>query len=265
MNGNLTLREQTITCAVEFPSWRPACGFQLQYKIGSLSLSMKVLVVEDEKWMAEVLQSALEEEHYSVFLALDGNSALDQVERDDFDLIVLDVMLPGINGWEVARKMRQSGHWEPVLMLTARDAAPDIVKGLDAGADDYLTKPFSLEVLFARLRALSRRPTGQKPLVLTAGDLILRIADRRVFRGTRKINLTPKEFRLLEFLMNNQGRVAHRRAIVDYVWGAEETVESNTLDAFVRLLRRKVDGGENIRLIQTIRGLGYSIELDETE
>jgi two-component system, OmpR family, response regulator len=226
---------------------------------------MKVLVVEDEKWMAEVLQCALEEEHYSVFVAFDGNSALDQVERDDFDLIVLDVMLPGINGWDVARKMRQAGHWEPVLMLTARDAAPDVVRGLDAGADDYLTKPFSLEVLFARLRALSRRPSGQKPLVLNAGDLVLRIADRRVFRGTREINLTPKEFLLLEFLMNNQGRVAQRPAIVDYVWGTAESVEPNTLDAFVRLLRRKVDGGENVKLIQTIRGLGYSIEPAEAE
>jgi two-component system, OmpR family, response regulator len=161
--------------------------------------------------------------------------------------------------------MRQSGHWEPVLMLTARDAAPDVVRGLDAGADDYLTKPFSLEVLFARLRALSRRPSGQKPLVLNAGDLVLRIADRRVFRGTREINLTPKEFLLLEFLMNNQGRVAQRPAIVDYVWGTAETVEPNTLDAFVRLLRRKVDGGENVKLIQTIRGLGYSIEPTEAE
>jgi two-component system, OmpR family, response regulator len=226
---------------------------------------MRVLVVEDEKWMAEVLQSALEEEHYSVSVALDGNSALDQVERDDFDLIVLDVMLPGINGWEVARKMRQSGHWEPVLMLTARDAAPDVVKGLDAGADDYLTKPFSLEVLFARLRALSRRPSGQKPLVINAGDLVVRITDRRVFRGTREINLTPKEFRLLEFLMNHQGRVAQRPAIVDYVWGPGETVEPNTLDAYVRLLRRKVDHGEKIKLIQTIRGLGYSIDLAEAE
>lgn len=226
---------------------------------------MKVLVVEDEKWMAEVLLAALEEEHYSVSVAVDGNSALDQVEQDDFDLIVLDVMLPGINGWEVARKIRQSGHWEPVLMLTARDSAPDVVKGLDAGADDYLTKPFSLDVLFARLRALTRRPSGTKALVLTAGDLVLRVAERRAFRGAREINLTPREFRLLEFLMNQQGRVAQRRAIVDYVWGASEMVEPNTLDAFVRLLRRKVDGGETIRLIQTIRGLGYSIEPEQTE
>lgn len=221
---------------------------------------MKVLVVEDEKLMAEVLQSALEEEHYSVSIAFDGNSALDHVERDEFDLIVLDVMLPGINGWEVARKMRQSGHWEPVLMLTARDAAPDIVKGLDAGADDYLTKPFSFDVLFARMRALTRRPSGQKALVLTAGNLVLQVAERRAFRGTREINLTPREFRLLEFLMNQQGRVAQRHAIVDFVWSATETVEANTLDAFVRLLRRKVDAGESVKLIHTARGLGYYID-----
>lgn len=226
---------------------------------------MRILIVEDEKWMAEVLQSALEEEHYSVAVAHDGNSALDQVKRETFDLVVLDVMLPGINGWEVARKMRQSGHWEPVLMLTARDAVPDLVKGLDAGADDYLTKPFSFDVLFARLRALVRRPSGHRALVLTAGDLVLQVTERRAFRGTREISLTPREFRLLEFLMNQQGRVAQRHAIVDYVWGGKETVEPNTLDAFMRLLRRKVDDGESVKLIHTIRGLGYSVEPAEAK
>jgi DNA-binding response OmpR family regulator len=224
-------------------------------------LLVKILVVEDEKRMAQVLRKGLEEETHAVRVTGDGLEALDLAEDPSFELILLDVMLPGVSGIEVARRLRASGHQVPVLMLTARDTVQDVVKGLDAGADDYLTKPFSLAVLFARIRALERRAAQKPDPRLRVGDLALDVAQRLVFRGGREIFLTPKEFRLLEFLMRNQGRVASRRAIVDFVWGsAGENVEENTLDAFVRLLRRKVDENEDIKLIHTMRGFGYCLE-----
>jgi two-component system, OmpR family, copper resistance phosphate regulon response regulator CusR len=224
---------------------------------------VKILVVEDERRMAQVLRKGLEEESHVVQLAGDGSAALELAENSTFDLILLDVMLPGVNGIEVARQLRESRQQVPILMLTARDTVPDVVKGLDAGADDYLTKPFSFAVLFARIRALERRAVEVPKLVLRVADLVLDIAQRRVFRGTREVSLTPKEFRLLEFLMRNEGRVASRRAIVDFVWGpAAENVEENTLDAFVRLLRRKIDEGEDVKLIHTMRGFGYCLEIE---
>lgn len=213
--------------------------------------------------MAQVLRKSLEEENYGVCVTGDGREAVDIAERDkNFGLILLDVMLPGMNGIEVARRLRNSGHQVPVLMLTARDTVSDVVKGLDAGADDYLTKPFSLAVLFARIRALERRAAARETqLVLRAGDLSLNIEQRRAFRNDREIVLTPKEFRLLEFLMRNEGRVASRHAIVEFVWGSfGENVEENTLDAFVRLLRRKVDEPQEPKLIRTMRGFGYCLE-----
>jgi DNA-binding response OmpR family regulator len=221
---------------------------------------MKILVVEDDKRMAEVLQSSLEEEHYSVSLVFDGNTALEMAEYDHFDLIVMDVMLPGIDGLEVTNRLRNARQQMPILMLTARDAPGDVVHGLDAGADDYLTKPFSLEVFFARVRALARRSSESSSTVLTVADLVLHTSGRRAFRGTREISLTTREFRLLEVLMRHYGRVATRQTILSAVWGSTESVEENTLDAFIRLLRRKVDGGEPVKLIHTLRGRGYSLE-----
>jgi DNA-binding response OmpR family regulator len=222
---------------------------------------MRVLVVEDDKRMARVLQKALVEEGHTVGHAGDGQAALEAAESGGFDLILLDVMLPRLDGLDLARRLRAKGRQTPILMLTARDTIPDIVKGLDAGADDYLPKPFSFAVLFARMRALERRSAGMPHLILRAGDLVLDLAERSVFRGTREICLTPREFRLLEFLVRNQGRVASRRSIIEFVWGsAAANVGPNTLDSFVRLVRRKVDENEEVKLIHTMRGFGYRLE-----
>jgi DNA-binding response OmpR family regulator len=223
--------------------------------------SMKVLVVEDEKRMAEVLQAGLEEENYCVSVAHDGLAALRMTQETQFDLVLLDVMLPVVDGREVARRIRQAQQTTPILMLTARHATADIIDGLDAGADDYLTKPFSFEVLLARLRALARRAASAARSTLKVADLTLDLTERRAYRGSREIFLTPREFRLVEFLMRSHGRVASRRSILDNVWGVSESVEENTLDAFVHLVRRKVDGGEPCKLIHTLRGFGYSLEV----
>jgi DNA-binding response OmpR family regulator len=220
---------------------------------------MKILVVEDEKGVAQVLRRGLEEDHHAVSLAYDGLSALSLAQDNQFDLVLLDVMLPGIDGIQVARRFRERRQDIPILMLTACDSVPDIVKGLDSGADDYMTKPFSFAVLLARIRALERRVAESRTRTLRVCDLALEITQRRVFRGSREIHLTPTEFCLLEFLMRHEGRVASRHAILDAVWGPSENIEGNTLDAFVRLLRRKVDENEPIKLIHTARGFGYSL------
>ena len=224
---------------------------------------MKILVVEDDKLMAEVLQTSLEEENYSVSVAFDGNAGLDLTETDRFDLIVLDVMLPGMNGWDFTRRLRAAQRTVPILMLTACDTSSDVVQGLDCGADDYLTKPFALDVLFARLRALARRSSASNSSVLKVADLVLDTTARRAFRGSRAIALTTTEFMLLEVLMRNFGRVSTRETILTAVWGSVPTVEENTLDAFIRLLRRKIDWDEPVKLIHTLRGRGYSLETNE--
>lgn len=220
---------------------------------------MRILVVEDEKGMAQVLRRGLEEDNHDVSLAHDGSSALSLAEARQFDLVLLDVMLPGIDGIQVARRFRELRLDLPILMLTARDSVPDIVNGLDSGADDYMTKPFSFAVLLARIRALERRFAEPRTHILRVSDLTIEITQHRVFRGSREIHLTPTEFRLLEFLMRHEGRVATRNAILDAVWGPTESIEENTLDAFVRLLRRKVDENEAVKLIHTVRGFGYSL------
>ena len=225
---------------------------------------MKILVVEDDKLMAEVLQTSLEEENYSVSVAFDGSAGLDLTETDRFDLIVLDVMLPGMNGWDFTRRLRAAQRTVPILMLTACDTSSDVVQGLDCGADDYLTKPFALDVLFARLRALARRSSASNSSVLKVADLVLDTTARRAFRGSRAIALTTTEFMLLEVLMRNFGRVSTRETILTAVWGSVPTVEENTLDAFIRLLRRKIDWDEPVKLIHTLRGRGYSLETNES-
>jgi DNA-binding response OmpR family regulator len=222
---------------------------------------VKILVVEDEKRMAQALRRGLEEERYSVTTAADGISALELAGSDHFDLILLDLMLPGIDGFEVTRRLRGTAQPVPILMLTARDAVPDMVKGLDSGADDYITKPFPFEVLLARIRVIERR-LDSHPRPLRVADLVLEKDTRRVFRGNREIILTQTEFRLLEFLMLRKGRVATREAIIREIWQGGEAVEENTLDAFVRLLRQKVNLGEDLKLIETRRGFGYCIEED---
>jgi two-component system copper resistance phosphate regulon response regulator CusR len=220
---------------------------------------MKILVVEDEKGMAQALRRGLEEEKHVVSLAHEGVAALSLAQQVQFDLVLLDVMLPGMNGIQIASRLRETRRDIPILMLTARDAVPDVVRGLDAGADDYLTKPFSFAVLLARIRALERRAVEPGIRTLRVSDLALDIQKRCVHRGSREIQLTPTEFRLLEFLMRRAGSVATRPAILEAVWKPADNVEENTLDAFVRLLRRKIDENEPVKLIHTVRGLGYSL------
>jgi two-component system response regulator MprA len=220
---------------------------------------MRVLIIEDERGMAELLKKGLEEENHRVALAFDGLEGLELARTYEFDAIVLDLMLPRVDGFEVARRLRHAGNQTPILMLTARDAVPDIVKGLDRGADDYLTKPFSFEVLLARLRSVARRGSAPRPTCLRVADLTLDPAARQALRGQRQIRLSPTEYRLLELLMRRAGRVVTRTAIVEAVWGLENDIEENTLDAFVRLLRGKVDKGFSPKLIQTVRGVGYCL------
>ena len=220
---------------------------------------MRVLIIEDERGMAELLKKGLEEENHRVALAFDGLEGLELARTYEFDAIVLDLMLPRVDGFEVARRLRHAGNQTPILMLTARDAVPDIVKGLDRGADDYLTKPFSFEVLLARLRSVARRGSAPRPTCLRVADLTLDPAARQALRGQRQIRLSPTEYRLLELLMRRAGRVVTRTAIVEAVWGLENDIEENTLDAFVRLLRGKVDKGFSTKLIQTVRGVGYCL------
>jgi DNA-binding response OmpR family regulator len=209
--------------------------------------------------MAELLKQGLEEENHRVALAFDGLEGLELARLYEFDAIVLDLMLPRVDGFEVARRLRHAGNQTPILILTARDAVPDIVKGLDLGADDYLTKPFSFEEFLARLRTVARRGSAPRPTCLRVADLTLDPAARQATRGRQPIRLSPTEYRLLELLMRRAGRVVTRTAIVEAVWGLENDIEENTLDAFVRLLRGKVDKGFSPKLIQTVRGVGYCL------
>lgn len=220
---------------------------------------MHVLIVEDEPAMATLLSQGLAEEQFEVSVARDGRSALEMSSSRAYDVILLDVMLPQVSGLDVARELRGREQQTPVLMLTARDSLHDIVKGLDAGADDYLTKPFSFLELLARIRALARRQDFRRKNVLEARDLVLDASTLRTFRKGQEIHLSQTEFRLLELLLRNAGRVVSRGEILDAVWGSTREVNENTLDAFVRLLRKKVDCEPGAKLIRTHRGFGYSI------
>ncbi len=213
--------------------------------------------------MATLLEHGLEEEGYQVHVARDGEQALATAQSAAFDAIVLDLMLPRMDGLTVARRLREAGNQTPVLMLTARDAMSDIVNGLDVGADDYLTKPFSFEVLLARLRAVSRRGPIPHSVLLQFADLCLDTATRRVTRHGRLVNLTPKEHSLLEVLLRNAERAVSRDTILESVWGFDTDVEENTVEAFVRLLRGKIDAGFEPKLIHTIRGIGYCLRLPD--
>ena len=224
---------------------------------------MRILVVEDDRRMAALLDQGLTEEGHHVVLAHDGQDGLTIAMSASFDAIVLDVMLPRLDGLQVARRLRKQSNQTPVLMLTARDGLSDIVKGLDLGADDYLTKPFAFENLLARLRAVSRRGPIPQPVSLVFADLRLDTATRQVVRNGQTVNLTPREFSLLELLLRNARRVVTRETILASVWGFDTEVGENTLEAFVRLLRNKIDSPFDLKLIHTIRGVGYCLRLPE--
>jgi DNA-binding response OmpR family regulator len=220
---------------------------------------MKILLVEDELRMVKQLRRGLEREGYVVLVAHDGEAGLELARTADNDLIVLDWMLPKLDGAEVARRLRRARVQTPILMLTARDAAADVVEGLDCGADDYLVKPFAFEVLLARLRSLRRRgPPAQSP-ILEVADLALDPATHRVMRNDVEIRLSHREFALLQFLMHRAGRVVPRTTLIESVWGYGSSIGGNTLDAFIHLLRAKVDAEPARKLIHTVRGVGYCL------
>ena len=220
---------------------------------------MRILVVEDERRMAELLRQGLTEDGHVVTLALEGREGLSLAASGGFDLLILDVMLPGLSGFEIARQLRARRNQMPILMLTARDSTRDIVEGLDLGADDYLTKPFSFEVLLARVRAVGRRGPIPQPVCLEAAGLTMNQGTREVRRGGHAISLTRTEYAILELLMRNAGRVVTRDTLMEGVWGGTSDIESNTLDAFVRLLRAKIEETGRGRVIHTVRGVGYSL------
>jgi two-component system, OmpR family, response regulator len=226
---------------------------------------VRVLVVEDHGRMADLLRRGLEEEGYVVDLASTGEDALWLASENEFDAILLDVMLPASDGFEVCRRIRGEGCWAPVLMLTAKDAVGDRVRGLDAGADDYLTKPFSFEELLARLRALLRRGAGARPPVLRVGDLTLDPAGHIVERGGVRVDLTAKEFGLLEFLMRRAGEVLSRSTLIDHVWDFAFEGDSNVVDVYVRYLREKIDRPFGADSIETIRGAGYRLRAEDAD
>jgi DNA-binding response OmpR family regulator len=220
---------------------------------------MKLLVVEDETRMADLLRRGLTEEGHVATCAFDGLEGLELAKSYEFDVIILDIMMPKLNGYEMAKRLRADKVRTPILMLTARDSVPDIVKGLDLGADDYLTKPFSFDELLARLRAVKRRSLIAQDTNLRIDDLVLDPASREVLRGEARIALTRTEYNLLERLMYRAGKVVSRRSLIEAVWGFEREIEDNTLDAFMRLLRNKIDLPGHPKLIYTVRGVGYSI------
>ena len=224
---------------------------------------MRILVVEDEPRMADLLRRGLSEDGHAVTCAGSGPEGLGMAESGEFDLLLLDVMLPGLSGLEIARRLRARADRTPILMLTARDADADIVQGLNLGADDYLTKPFSFDVLLARVRAVARRGPIAQPVWLAAAGLSLNQATREVRRGARAIELTRTEYALLELLMRNAGRVVERDRVIASVWGGGSEIESNTLDAFVRLLRGKLEAAGESRVLRTVRGVGYSLRAED--
>jgi DNA-binding response OmpR family regulator len=228
-----------------------------------MEAGVKILVVEDELRMAALLEQSLVEDGHVVTKAHDGHTGLSLAKADAFDLLILDVMLPGLDGWRIVSRLRAIGSRVPVLMLTARDTNSDVVQGLSLGADDYLVKPFSLEILLARVRALGRRGPAPLPLVLRVGDLTLDQGTREVRRQGRKITLTKTEHSILEVLMRHAPRVVTYDMLLDSVWGGESDVEVNTVTAFMRLLRGKIELEDEARLLQTVRGVGYALRMDE--
>jgi two-component system OmpR family response regulator len=223
---------------------------------------VRVLVVEDELRMASLIRRGLVKEGLAADLAGSGEEALVSAGASDYDAIVLDVMLPGINGFETCRRLRETGVWAPVLMLTARDSVEDRVAGLDTGADDYLVKPFAFAELLARLRALARRGDPERPAVLELADLRLDPATREVWRGDTEIQLSPKEFSLLETFMRRPGQVLSRLHLLEHAWDFAYENRSNVVDVYIRHLRQKIDEPFGRRTLETVRGAGYRLRSD---
>ena len=226
---------------------------------------MKILLVEDEARLATAVRRVLDEEGYATDWSADGADGLARAEEGGYDVILLDVMLPSYDGYEIARRLRASGMTVPILMLTARDGIQDRVRGLDSGADDYLVKPFALAELLARVRALGRRAkmngAAESPLLAVA-DLELDLRSREARRGPRRIELTAREFGLLETLMRHPGQVMTRSQLLDAVWSYDAVTESNVVDIYIHYLRNKLDKGFDKKLIRTVRGMGYAIRAD---
>ena len=223
---------------------------------------MRVLVVEDEKRLAAGLKKGLEAEGFATDVALDGTDGLWMAREHPYDALVLDIMLPGMNGYKVCATLREEGVWTPILMLTAKDGELDEAEALDTGADDYLTKPFSYVVLLARLRALIRRGSSERPTVLEAGDLRLDPGARRVFRGESEIDLTAREIALLDFLLRRKGEVVSKRDILDHVWDYDFDGDANIVEVYIRHLRKRIDEPFGRNAIQTVRLVGYRLSAD---
>jgi len=224
---------------------------------------MRILVVEDDQRLARQLKKGLDEQGHSATMAFDGIEGLEAAQVSEFDVLVLDVMLPRLDGIAVVRQLRQKRIGTPILLLTARDAPEDVITGLDAGADDYLTKPFSFQILLARLRALSRRKHVDPQTLLRIGDLVLDPTTHEVKRSGAVIPLSRTEFLILELLMRNSGRVISRTRLIEAVWGSDRDVQSNTLDVFIRQLRMKVEAPGTPKLLHTIRGIGYTVREED--
>jgi heavy metal response regulator len=225
---------------------------------------MTILVVEDEVKITRFIKKGLEMEHYTVEVAYDGEEALEKAEINNYDLIIMDIMLPKMDGVEVTRKLRERKVETPIIMLTARDTIDDRVKGLDAGADDYLVKPFAFGELVARIRALLRREKTVKSTKLQVGDLVLDPATHEVYRGDKEIKLSSKEYRLLDYMMRRPGHVCTRTMIGEHIWGYNFTDDSNVIDVYISYLRKKIDSGFKNKLIHTVRDVGYKIQ-DKTK
>ncbi len=224
---------------------------------------MRILVVEDEKDLNRVISKRLESEGYSVDRCFDGEEALDFIDVGEFDAIIMDIMMPRINGIEVLKQMRSRNNTTPVLLLTARDGIGDRVNGLDAGADDYLVKPFAFEELLARIRVMTRKVSGNPTNVFSAADLTMDLNSHTVVRGDVNINLSAKEFEILEYLLRNKGIVLSREKIESHVWNFDYSGGTNVVDVYIRYLRKKIDDEFEPKLIHTVRGCGYVLRVDE--
>jgi two-component system copper resistance phosphate regulon response regulator CusR len=223
---------------------------------------MRVLVVEDERDLNRIIAKRLEKAGYSVDCCFDGEEALDYLDAGEYDIVLLDIMMPKIDGIEVVKTMRINRDNTPVLFLTAKDAVSDKVKGLDAGAEDYIVKPFSFDELFARMRVLMRKKAGESTNVLSAADLTMDIGRHIVKRGHEEIVLSAKEFAILEYMLLNKGIVLSREKLENHIWNFDYAGGSNVIDVYIRYLRKKIDDGFDIKLIQTIRGKGYVLKAD---